>query len=154
MRPEIVELCIRYTIDEWRKLQPRKLQDKPPIPPPWGVWIRLYDPLSPTASDITNKHVLRRVWFLTERGLQERDPWEYARFVTVTWHRPWASAGFAPREAIWGILFEIGLAAFAEFSGTEEVYRETRWGSRWGQGYRMKPDKNHTLQIVETLWLE
>ncbi len=155
MIPEIQALCIQYITDEWRKLRPLKLRDEPPIPPPWGVWIRLYDPVSPRVNAIDDRrNVLRKAWFLDAQGAQERDPWVYARFITVNGYRPWASGRVEPvrPEALWGRYHQIGLAAFAEFDEADAIYLEMQWGTLFGHGYRMIVDEKGVLRIEKNLW--
>lgn len=153
MRSEIRTLCIQYIIEEWHKLPLLNLRDEPPIPPPWGVWIRFYDPI-PFGTNVIDdsKSVLRKTWFLDKQGVQERDPWEYARFITVNSDCPWAAENLKPHMTIWGTVHQIGLAAFAEVIGTDAIYLETQWGVRWGHGYQMKINEDGVLQIERTLW--
>jgi hypothetical protein len=145
--------CLEYIAAEWRELKPLVSRDGPTLPPPWGVWVRQYEPISPRLTVVDDRSCsLGRVWFLDERGVRERDPWEYARFIVVNWYRPWAVGQSAPQVAIWGPLHEIGLAAFAEYAGGDTIYRETQWGTRFGQGCEMRACLRGGLEIVRTLW--
>jgi hypothetical protein len=155
MKSGIQHLCLQYIIDEWRKLRPLQIRDEPPEIPPWGVWIRLYKPIPISQNDLHDtQDTLLQVWFLTERGLEERDPWEYARFIMVIGYRPWSIMPTKPREVVWGRRYhEIALAAFAEIIEDEKLYLEIQWGRLWGRGYQMKVDEQNTLQIEETVWV-
>lgn len=155
MKSEVQNLCLQYITDEWRKLQPLQKDDEPPELPPWGVWIRLYEPISITQNDLNDtQDTLLHVWFLTERGLEEYDPWKYARFIVVNGYQPWSIMSRKPREAVWGRRYHgIALAAFAEIIEEEKIYLEVQWGRLWGRGYRMKVDEQGTLQIENRVWV-
>jgi hypothetical protein len=155
MLPEVQTLCLQYIADEWRKLPSLQLRNEVTIPPPWGVWIRLYDPISCHENWIDDQtHILRQVWFLSEKGLAERDPWAYARFWTVNISMPWAAPGFHPSAGVLGQVHQIGLAAFAHFQETpEKVYIEMQWGNLWGRGYSMIVTPDGCLHVEATLWL-
>jgi hypothetical protein len=155
MQPEVQALCLHYIANEWQEIKPVKLRDEPPIPPPWGVWIRLYDPIPNNSGIIVEGvHSIRKVWFLDSHGCQERNPWEYARFIVVNSYCPWAAERFRPQMALWGTVHQIGLAAFALFVGSpNEIYLDMQWGVRWGQGYRMRVGEAGALQVARRLWL-
>jgi hypothetical protein len=145
MEPEIQNLCLEYIQNEWHKLKP--LQSRPPeqpISPPWGVWIRYYDPVS-SPKIIEAECVLQKTWFLAEARLIERDPWEFARFIL---------ANQVPKNTIWGVYHKIGLAAFASYlDDPRSIYLETQWGLRFGHGCRMLIDTSGSLKIDKELWL-
>jgi hypothetical protein len=153
MNPEFQALCLQFITDEWRKLRPIERRDEPPFQPPWGVWIRLYEPISLKRNVVRDpEDRVLKVWFLNRRGLEERDPWEYARFVVANWDRPWASIPPCPPVAIWGYMHEIAMAAFADYPEEDRIYLEYQWGRVWGRGYRMKVNELGALEIEETLW--
>ncbi len=122
MDSEVQSLCIKYIADEWRKLRPLTSREEPPLLPPWAVWIRYYDPISSRMDFINDKvNVLRKVWLLSSQGVQERDPWEYARFIVVNWYCPWAIGNRLPPRAIWGYYHQIAVAAFAQFGDSDTI---------------------------------
>src|SRR5258708_21845083 len=109
------------TVDQqWR--------DLPPDQRPQGVWICYHEPLPPEAVDrITTP--LREVWFLDAQGLRSGDPWAFLRFFTVHNLRPWNARTVPVKYQIFARAHEIGIAAFASYDGTKDVYLETVWGT-------------------------
>ena len=70
MDANVQALCIQYITDEWRKLKPYEFRDDSVIPPPWGVWIRMYEPITPSTTE--SEYITNKVWFLDKAGLRER----------------------------------------------------------------------------------
>lgn len=155
MKVEIQNLCLEYIIAEWKHLRPLQIGNETPVIPPWGVWIRLYEPILVDQNDLRDhENIIVKVWFLTEQGLEERDPWAYSRFVTVKGYRPWSNMTQKPRESVWGDKFhEIGLGAFAGINGTDKIYLETQWGGKLGRGCRMKIDEQGSLEVERVVWV-
>jgi hypothetical protein len=156
MRPELQDLCIQYITDEWRKLRPVKQEGQPPISPPWGVWICLHHPISARIEPAwLETKGIRRAWFLSESGIEERNVWDYVRFFVVNFVRPWAALRVDPvkPEAFRGTLYnQIGMAHFAEFYDVDGVYVGTSWGMLYGQGCHMRVSEEGVLQVEKTLW--
>ena len=151
METKTETLCLQYITNAWRELRSYLRHDESLS---WAVWIRLYNPISVGMNSVDDYvNTLMKVWFLTERGLEERDPWEYARFIVVNSYRPWSSMSTPPHVTIWGKTHEIGLAAFAECIEQDLIYLEYQWGNLWGKGYRMKVDVEGQLQIEKRVWI-
>ena len=151
MKAKTEALCLQYITNEWRELRSDLRHDESLS---WAVWIRLYNPISVGMNSVGDQvNTLMKVWFLTERGLEERDPWEYARFIMVNSYRPWSAMSTPPQVIIWGEIHEIGLAAFAECIEQDLIYLEYQWGNLWGKGYCMKVDVEGQLQIEKRVWI-
>jgi hypothetical protein len=155
MRPEIQDLCLQYITEEWQKLNPLKISNDPVDLPPWAVWIRLYQPIS------INRQILRdpedkllRVWFLTERGIEERDPWEYGRFISVNFKLPWSMSTSKTDEGVRGKRYHaIAIAAFADIVEEDKIYLDYVWGWLHGEGHQMYVNEQGLLQIEKTVWV-
>ncbi|HEX8033219.1 MAG TPA: hypothetical protein VF510_05195 [Ktedonobacterales bacterium] len=121
---------------------------------PWGVWIRQHDPLPASAPDIDELPTpLRKAWFLSEDGLRQMNPWSFLRFWTVQGIRPWAAPDFHVEDVAFARpRWRIGYAAFAEITGSDELYVETVWGGLWARG-RLVTTAGNSFQEVRTLWI-
>jgi len=155
MKSQIQNCCLEYIVNEWEQLQPLQIENELSAAPPWGVWIRLYEPIAYDQNYLhDHENTIIEVWFLTKQGLEKRDPWEYARFITANGFRPWSIMFRKPHEAVWGKKYhEIGLAAFAEIIDEDKVYLEMQWGSGWGRGYQASIKENCDLEIEKHMWI-
>ena len=121
---------------------------------PWGAWIALHDALP--AGDQSFLSIpsapVRRVWFLDAGGSRERSAWEYVRFHVVHSVQPWCGRTTREVPAIFGRVHEIGLAHFAQFAGTSDVYAGMQWGSLWGRGVRLAVQGDRVVE-VNLLWV-
>ena len=141
MAPEVLALLLRTVEDTWRELPPQER--------PSGVWVCLHDPLHEEADE--PRTPVRRVWFLSESGAGERDPWEYQRFYTVHFVRPWASvavanASFTLRR------YAVGLASIAEYAPSGDLYVGWQWAGLHGRGVRLRSERG-ALRHVRDLWV-
>jgi hypothetical protein len=124
---------------------------------PWGVWITLRAPL---AADVD--HPLQRedlplqAWFL-EAGMEtphERSIWAFTRFWVMHFEQPWDVAGCAsPDPQFTARCYPIGLAAFAPYADSQDVYLETLWGGRWGMGGRLTLTPEGVIERGQILWI-
>lgn len=173
MNSEIESCLIEYFADEWRWLRSdewatrrdysshvEEAQPEPRWDPlseerwPWGVWMRLHDPLPSGASDIeAPTTLLRKAWFLSEDGLRRMNPWSFLRFRTVQFIRPWTAPNVHLDDAAFARpRWRIGYAAVAEITGSDEIYLETVWGGLWGRG-RLVTIVGNTVQELSMLWI-
>lgn len=156
MQPERQKLCLEYIMEEWHKLDILRIGKHPPDLPPWAVWIRLYQPISIHQNELRDPDdKLLRVWFLTELGAEERDPWEYGRFISVNFKfvLPRSMLTIKTDEGVWGNRYHpIALAAFADIIGEEMIYLQYAWGWLHGEGLIMRVDEQGGLQIEKTVW--
>ncbi len=91
-------------------------------------------------------NILLSAWFLTDEGIEERDPYEYARFVLC--HQ-------IPGDAIWGSPYhQIGMAAFASsLNNPGLVYLEYQWGNLLGRGFWGDIGSSSNLVIKDQTWV-
>lgn len=176
MNSEIEAYLIKYIAGEWRSLRSDKWATRRdysssvqhevadglwnPLADerwPWGIWIRLHDPLpaheSQSDEGPSPNTPLRKAWFLNEDGLHPMDPWSFLRFWTTQFVRPWA----APDSYVEDVAFarprwRIGYASFAEIAGSDEIYLETVWGSLWGSG-RLVTIRDDSVHELRFLWI-
>lgn len=145
---------------------------------PKRVWICSHDPLPPDIVDqitiplhgglllgfvaahdvsagIVNQITspLREVWLLDEWGIRKGDVWAFLRFYTVHIVQPWCARTYRERNQIFGRVHEIGLAAFASYRGTDNIYLETVWGNLHGRGGRYAVDQQGVLKLVGPEWI-
>ena len=120
---------------------------------PWSVWVRQHKPLPPAASQARTP--VCATWFIDRRGIQPRSPWAYARFHTVHFDQPWCAKMFGePANPLFGRRrHEIGLAAFARYIDSTELYLEMVWGGLGGQGWRVAVGWDGTVHIRQRLWI-
>jgi hypothetical protein len=173
MKTEIEACLIKYIADEWRSLRSDEWATRRdyssrtreatldtywnPLPEehwPRGVWIRQHGPLPASEPDIDQLTTpLRKAWFLSEDSLRHMNPWSFLRFWTAQSIRPWA----VPDSYVEDVAFarprwRIGYAAFAEITGSDEIYVETVWGGLWASG-RLITTAGHTVQEGRFLWI-
>jgi hypothetical protein len=139
-----ISILLAAVEQQWR--------DLPPEQRPKGVWIRRHDPLPPDAVDRMPTPV-RAVWFLDERGLRKGDVRSFLRFYTVHIVQPWCARAVPEKNQIFGRVHAIGLAAFASYRGSDEVYLETIWGNLHGRGGRYSLDEHGALKLVGPEWI-
>ena len=77
----------------------------------------------------------------------------FSRFYTVHGLQPWCGRMIREKDTIFGRVHEIGLAAFAEYRGTNDVYLETIWGNLHGRGGRYTADERGNLKLVGPRWV-
>jgi hypothetical protein len=127
-------LLLERVVGDWQSLAPGMQ--------PWGMWIALYAPL-PVDADTLDRTASRalRAWFLDARGLQPRGTLEYERFWIIHFEQPWCRRPYPePGEILGAQTYPIGLAAFAAYSDTMDVYLQVEYGARFGRGYRVTVD--------------
>lgn len=135
--------------EEWQKL-PSQWR-------PWGVWITLHMPLSAEAEHpLQPTHALRSAWFLEERMNvpQERSIWAFTRFWAMHFERPWDAAGCASADPRFSArCYPLGMAAFAPYGYTPDIYLQTLWGGLWGFGRRLTITADGRIEILRGLWI-
>jgi hypothetical protein len=133
---------------EWR--------DIPPHLAPWGVWIAQHPPLPADAHPISlHLRAVQRAWLLQGDDPQprERNVWEYLRYVVVHFERPWDTYHQAPQDPRFARTFPMGMARFAPFGESEDVYLETVWGGLWGRGRRLINTAPGVLTEARVFWV-
>jgi hypothetical protein len=128
---------------QWRHLPPERR--------PQAVWIAHHEPIPPHVDRITTP--LLAVWFLDQRGIKVGDVWAFLRFYSVHWVKPWCARTIREKDAVFGWVHEIGLAAFAEARGTTDVYLETIWGNLNGRGGCHAIDERGGMIPVGPQWI-
>ncbi len=134
MRRHVQQHVLRYIAHEWTHL--------PVGTRPWGAWIGLFETLAPTTDCILAHPVasaLRTAWFLDERGVFERDVWEFARFWAVQIERPWFGGTYGPSRPKPSADDDLPLrrATFALIEGESAIHVETMWAPLYGAGQRV-----------------
>ena len=123
---------------------------------PWGVWIRLYAPLAVTADHLQQEALPLQAWFL-EEGMEwphERSIWAFARFWAMHFERRWAVADCATLDPRFSArCYPLGLAAFAPYADSQDLYLETIWGGRWGWGRRLSLTPEGLIERSQGLWI-
>ncbi len=146
MRPELQDILLREIVSEWKALSPQHR--------PWGMWITLHTPLAEGTDSIrTAATPALTAWFLNREGLRRRNIWEYARFYVMHAEQPWCGNTIGVPNGVWGNPHLIGLASFAEYVDTEDIYLETVWGGLWGRGDRVTIDAYGQIQWRQSLWV-
>ena len=147
MQEKIKRYLLARIIREWMSL--------PDGSRPWGVWLRYYAPIATDIDHIgTNTSVPLQAWFLDKDGISERSVWEYQRFLVVHWEQPWCGRIWKERSLpISTGTYEIGLAAFAPYEDSSDVYLDWIWGGLWGRGWRVKLGANGEPADYEGLWI-
>jgi hypothetical protein len=125
---------------------------------PWSVWITLHTPL---AAEVhcplqPTTRTLRSAWFLEERMNvpQERSIWAFTRFWIMHFERPWDATGWAsddPRFA--ARCYPVGMAAFAPYVDSFDIYLQTVWGGRWGLGRHLITKADGRIEPLRGLWI-
>lgn len=151
MKLEHQNICLSFIEKEWKQVRARQAGQEKQSEDPWAVWIRLYAPIPINQNDLSDlEDTIAKTWFLTKNGIEERNPWEYARFITAKGYLQWPNWWSRPRDKIWGDqVHQIALAAFANIIDHEEIYLELQWGGRWGSGYHMEIDKSANKTIIQ-----
>jgi hypothetical protein len=83
---------------------------------------------------------------MEQDGVEQRDTSEYLRLHHAQFGGEWQSRHFFRASGL-------ALAAFAPYAQTDEFYLEITWDSLSGHGYRVRPTKDGTLEIVAVLWV-
>jgi hypothetical protein len=147
----IMNAALQHTLlnlieQQWRSL--------PPAAQPWGVWIRSYDCVEPDSNGIAIEAWPQAVWFLDHSGLHERDIWVWQRFRVVLIDQPWCQRGFAKEPVhVFGRRHEIGLAAFAPYRNSTDIYLEVIWGGTFGSGWRMGSTMDGATLHQQMIWI-
>jgi len=155
MDPSVIQQILQHIKEEWQALPMLSVAGQPRSKP-WGVWITLHAPLPANADMISRPaHSAWRAWFLQDGPdqPQERSIWEYIRFYVVHFERPWDKAHLAGTDPRVYRYFVLGLAAFARYEDTQDIYLETVWGSLWGLGRRLTINAQGQLEPVQQLWV-
>jgi hypothetical protein len=117
---------------EWKNLTPESQ--------PWGVWVRQYMPI-PNGFDGGGEcpSPFVRAWFINQTGISPRNYWEYRRMSAVQFEKLWCKKTDNWERTIWSTRgrHEIGLAGFAEYENSNDIYLETIWGGLFGRGMRI-----------------
>lgn len=173
MGEETVRAVLNFVAEEWRELRADRwahrraygsvrlssLQHErwDPLEDeawPWGVWIKLHQPVDGAEDPSTPATPVRRAWFLNEDGLREMSAWSLLRFWTVQFERPWDArfVSHAPDAAFARPRWRIGYASFAEYLDSDELYLETVWGGLWARGKRAQVTGD-AVRVVRELWV-
>jgi len=124
---------------------------------PWGVWITLHTPLPAEADGLVQPTcTLCRAWFLEESTSrpQERSIWAFTRFWIMHFERPWDAAGCARGDPRFSArCYPIGMAAFAPYADTPDIYLQTIWGGLWGFGRRLTATADGRIEPLQGLWI-
>lgn len=67
--------------------------------------------------------------------------------------RLWDTARLASRDPRFSRMFLIGMASFAPYSGSQDIYLETVWGGLWGRGCRLTANQRGLLEPARELWV-
>lgn len=157
MDPSVIQQLLQLIKEEWQAL-PVLSKRGQPWSKPWGVWITLHAPLPADADMISQPaHSVWRAWFL-QAGPdqpQERNIWEFIRFWVMHFERPWDKerlAGTDPRFSIQPY-YALGLASFAGYENSQDIYLGTIWAGLWGLGRRLTINAQGQLEPVKGLWM-
>lgn len=124
---------------------------------PWGVWITLHTSLPAEADHLLpSTRTLRSAWFLEERMNvpQERSIWAFTRFWIVHFERPWDAAGCASTDPRFSArCYPIGVASFAPYADSRDIYLQTIWGGLRGFGRRLTPKADGQIESLQGLWI-
>ena len=147
MREEIKRYLLARIRSEWESL--------PADSRPWGVWLRHYAPLAADTINLgINTGPPLQAWFLDKVGLSERSVWEFQRFLVTHWVQPWCGRIWKERSLpVSTGAHEIGLAAFARYEDSSDVYLDWIWGGLWGRGWRIRLSANGEPVDYEGLWI-
>ncbi len=149
MEPFWTQQILHLIKETWKEL--------PVARKPWGVWITLHAPLPANADSLMRSTLpFRRAWFLTDSmGMpQERSIWAFTRFWVMHFERPWDEAGCASSDPHFSAdYYAIGLAAFAPYAGSNDIYLETIWAGLSGFGQRLSINAHGLIEPGEGLWI-
>ena len=124
---------------------------------PWGVWITLHTPLPAGADHLLQPmRTLRSAWFLEERMNvpQERSIWAFTRFWMMHFERPWDAAGCASADPRFSApCYPLGMAAFAPYAASHDIYLQTIWGGLRGFGRRLMTNADGLIEPLQGLWI-
>lgn len=155
MDPSIIQQVLQRIKEEWQALPVLSVGGQPGSKP-WGVWITLHAPLPAVTHMISQPtHSVWRAWLLQDGPdqPQERSIWEFIRFYVVHFERPWDKEYLAGTDPRFDRYFILGLAAFARYEDTQDIYLETIWGGLWGLGQRLTINAQGQLEPTEQLWV-
>jgi hypothetical protein len=121
---------------------------------PEKVWVCSYKPIEKDPDDFNTS--IERAWFLTHRGLEERNVNEFSRFSAAHLDVPWHIGEFQsprPSSPIFstGHTFEFGLVSFAKHQNADSYYLQFRWGKLHGRGYVVQLESEKFV-ITQELW--
>ena len=146
MTSRIQQVLLTEILQQWLSLAERSR--------PWGMWIRQYPPLQPQDHDIPKDAWPEQVWFVDEHGLRPQSIWAWRRFVAVHSEQPWCTRAWKePAIGVLGNPHRIGLAGFAPYAESADLYLETIWGGTFGQGLRVNLAEEGQVRIQSVLWL-
>ncbi|HEV8190109.1 MAG TPA: hypothetical protein VGP82_01270 [Ktedonobacterales bacterium] len=151
-----IHCILDYIAREWHASRQDRFADHQGEKWPYGAWICLHEPL-PVGMDEVNIQI-NVPWsaarFLDSDGVRRMEPAAFLRFWTVQIQRPWATgaATFPYQVDFTRPRNRIGVAAFAPFDGTDEIYLEAIWGGLWAPGQRVDL-RGGGVHIGGTLWI-
>jgi hypothetical protein len=135
LSPAVIRLVMLTLWDSWCGVSDDRR--------PWGVWICRYASLDEQAQDIyPSVDRLEEAWFMDDRGIRAASIHSYARCVTVHLIRPWWTGwNDAPENVVFGRNHQIGIASFAAYQESGDVYLDYQWGGTYGNGWRVPQDQ-------------
>lgn len=146
---EAIERLLHFIVGEWQAV-PEQWR-------PWGVWITLHAPLPASVDMLSDREMTRSVraaWFLKDGIPQPRSIWEFIRFIVVHSQQPWNMRRDPVPDAVFSTRrHEIGLAAFAAFIDSPEIYLDTVWGGLWGRGRKVIVNVQGQVEERQLLWI-
>src|SRR5215472_10235820 len=119
-------------------------------------WRALRAPLARDADFLPLDAPIHQVWFLDGSMIkpQNRNVSEFARFLAMHFLRPWDIAECASADPRFSArCYPLGLAAFAPYADSTDVYVETIWGKRWGWGRRLRFAPDASIAQMDGLWI-
>lgn len=149
MNPIWIHQLFSLITEEWKAL-PQECK-------PWGAWITLHAPLAAATNDpLLHEAPPQQAWFL-EEGMgrpRERSVWAFTRFRVMHFVRPWDTGDCAtPDPRFSARCYPLGLAAFAPYADSHDLYLETIWGGRWGLGRRLTLTPEGLIEPAQGLWI-
>lgn len=126
----------------------KRWQQTPESRRPWGIWISHHQPIE---RELAQSHTdVISAWFLSNKGIRQRNVWDYVRFRLVQSGQFWCSKTVQsePSPVLGGIgCHEIGLASFAQVKNEPMVYLDFVFGGLdgWGCLYQVQPSGEITF---------
>jgi hypothetical protein len=85
---------------------------------------------------------------------QEQNIWAFIRFWIMHFERSWDEAGCASSDPRFSArCYPLGMAAFAPYADSHDIYLETIWGGLWGFGRRLTIKADNLIEPLQGLWL-
>lgn len=85
---------------------------------------------------------------------QEQNISAFIRFWIMHFERHWDAAGCASGDPRFSTrCYPLGMAAFAPYADSPDIYLQTIWGGRWGFGRRLTIKSHDIIEPLEGLWL-